>query len=390
MLVMVVLFALTVIIAAFAYSMSVEIKLAQINDYDDELEWMGRSGIELARYALAVKCPEQRDIDALNQFWAGGTSPCSNDVPQFSLKGFPLGRGTISVTITDMERKFDINLVANPKGPALEVMQKAMLECGVTDPSQSSKIIDSVMDWLSKTPDAHPNGAKDDYYNNLNPPYYCKSGPMDDINELLLVNGVTPEIFWGSNSTNHPPAPYENRGFNHMPGSTRSRFRNEANDVPNPVGLVELFNAFGGKLNINTADVKTLQLLPGIDAGTAQRIIEQRNGPDGIPGTEDDVPFHNVTELNSGLPGGLPPGRGAQQVGIANAPPAGLAAGGLAAYCDVRSYVFLVDVVAEINNVKRNFVGVISRSGQNANQITCVRFHSVDEPVAPGTSGEHP
>ena len=49
MLVMVVIFALSVIVAAFAYSMSVEMRLAQISDYDVELEWMGRSGIELAR-----------------------------------------------------------------------------------------------------------------------------------------------------------------------------------------------------------------------------------------------------------------------------------------------------------------------------------------------------
>ena len=110
LMVMCVIFALSVIVAAFAYSMTVEMRLAQITDYDVELEWMGRSGVELAEYALANKCPDQKDIDALNQFWAGGTAPCSNDIPQFSLKDVPLGHGKISVTITDMERKFDINL----------------------------------------------------------------------------------------------------------------------------------------------------------------------------------------------------------------------------------------------------------------------------------------
>ena len=84
-----VIFALTVIVAAFAYSMSIEMRLAQITDYDSELEWMGRSGVELARYALAMKCPDQKDIDSLNQFWAGGTLPCSNEVPQFSLRISP-------------------------------------------------------------------------------------------------------------------------------------------------------------------------------------------------------------------------------------------------------------------------------------------------------------
>jgi hypothetical protein len=204
------------------------------------------------------------------------------------------------------------------------------------------------------------------------------------MSELLLIQGVTPEIYWGSNSTNHPAAAYQQQGFNHTPRATKSRFQNEANEVPNPVGLVELFSPFGNKLNINTASAKTLQLLPGIDANTAQRIVEQRAGPDGVDGTEDDVPFHSVQELNSGLPGGglrpgMPPGGvappGAMPGGIPGAPQAGIAAGGLAAYCDVRSYVFEVHVEAEINGVKRHFVGVVSRGGQNASQIQCARFH---------------
>jgi general secretion pathway protein K len=395
MIVMVVIFALSVIVAAFAYSMSVEMRLAQITDYDVELQWMGRSGVELARYALAMKCPDQRDIDALNQFWAGGSSPCSNDVPQFSLTDFPLGSGKISVTITDMERKFDINLVANPSAPQLDILQKALAEAGVTDPTQAGIIMDSILDWVSPGPDARVNGAKDDWYNRLNPPYNCKKGQIQDISELLLIRGITPEIFWGSNSTNHPPAAYQKKAFDHTPGSTKSRFANEANDVPNPVGLVELFSPFGNKLNINTASAKTLQLLPGMDANTAQRIIEQRAGPDGMDGTEDDAPFHSVMELNSGLPGGAAPGMpltggiprggivpgGAQPPGAAmpggvpGAPAAGPAAARMAAYCDVRSYVFEVHVVAEINNVKRTFIGILSRPNANAGQVQCVRFY---------------
>jgi general secretion pathway protein K len=395
MLVMLVIFALSVIVAAFAYSMSVEMRLAQITDYDVELEWMGRSGVELARYALAMKCPDQQDIDALNQFWAGGSSPCSNDVPQFSLTDYPLGSGKISVTITDMERKFDINLLLNPAAPQMEILQKALAEAGVTDPTQAGTIIDSMIDWVSPAPDARINGAKDEWYGRLNPPYYCKRGPIDDISELLLIRGITPEIYWGSNSTNHPPAAYQKKAFDHTPGSTKSRFANEADNVPNPVGLVELFSPFGLRLNINTASAKTLQLLPGMDANTAQRIIEQRAGPDGMDGTEDDVPFHSVMELNSGLPGGpapgpVPPGMmprggivpggaqppgGAMPGGVPGAPMAGGAAARMATYCDVRSYVFEVHVVAEVNNVKRTFIGIVSRATQNSSQIQCVRFY---------------
>jgi general secretion pathway protein K len=381
MLVMVIIFALTVIIAAFAYSMKVEMRLAQVTDYNVQLEWMGRSGVELARYALSMKCAGQEGVDSLNQFWAGGTSPCSNDLPPISLKDFPLGNGKISVTITDMERKWDINVVADPKGPKLDVLQKAVMLAGATDPSASSTIVDSILDWVNPNTDSHFNGAETEYYSRLDPPYNCKNGPIDDLSELLLIKGVTPDIYWGANSTNHPVSPYQlagPTGFDHTPRKTKSRFSNEADKETNVVGLADLFSPMGAKLNINTASAATLQLLPGIDENTAARIIQMRAGPDGIDGTDDDAPFHSVGELNSGLPGGGGPGGlvgVAPPAGVPGAPAAGLQVAGLAAYCDVRSYVFEVHVAAEINGVKRNFTGIVSRSGPNASQVTCVRFY---------------
>ena len=31
----------------------------------------------------------------------------------------------------------------------------------------------------------------------LNPPYFCKNGHIDDMSELLLIKGITPDIYWG-------------------------------------------------------------------------------------------------------------------------------------------------------------------------------------------------
>jgi general secretion pathway protein K len=382
MLVMVVIFALTVIIAAFVISMKLEMRLAQVTDYDVQLEWMGRSGMELARYALSMKCAGQEGIDSLNQFWAGGTSPCSNDLPQISLKDFPLGQGKITVTITDMERKWDVNMLADARSPRTDVLQKAVQEAGAGDASTAGTVVDSILDWVNPSPDSHFNGAETDYYSRLVPPYNCKNGPIDDLSELLLIKGVTPDIYWGINSTNHPPSAYQQAGaagFDH----TMHKFKRFSNDREqqdtNTVGLVDLFSPMGGKLNINTASAAALALLPGIDQNAAARIVQMRAGPDGIDGTDDDAPFHSVGELNGGLPGGLPPPTGPGAVPPGGAPgalpAAGLQAAGLATYCDVRSYVFEVHVDAEINGVKRTYTGIVSRGGPNAGQVTCVRFH---------------
>jgi len=363
-LVMLTIIVLSVIVGSLAVSMSTEIRLARNTEYDSQMEWMGRSGIELARYAMANKCAEQKNIDALNQFWAGGTSPCSNDVENVPLKNVTLGPGHISVTIADMERKWDINMVANPRNPQKEILQKALAEVGVTDAEQSSTIIDSILDWINPNETAGFSGAKSDYYMHLNPPYYCKNGQIDDISELLLIKGITPEIYWGSNSTNHPVSAYQQHGGGafSQPTANQSGVGFHSSDQPQyPVGLVELFAAMGGKLNVNTASLKTLQLIPGIDEPTAARIIEQRAGPDGIDGTDDDAPMQNPGEINGG--------------NVQNGPQIGPAAQALQNYIDVRSYVFEVKVDAEINGYKRTFHGIISRGTGNSQQLQCVKFY---------------
>src|SRR5207247_5416817 len=79
--VMICIFVLTVLAAGFAYSMKVETKLARNANYETELLWLGRSGVEYARYILAeqFRCPMEPYI-ALNQIWADGAGgPCSTN-----------------------------------------------------------------------------------------------------------------------------------------------------------------------------------------------------------------------------------------------------------------------------------------------------------------------
>jgi hypothetical protein len=263
------------------------------------------------------------------------------------------------VTITDMERKWDINLVANPRNPQKEILQKALAEVGVTDAEQSSTIIDSILDWINPSESAGFSGAKSDYYLHLNPPYYCKNGQIDDISELLLIKGITPEIFWGSNSTNHPVSAYQQHGGGAFDQATMNRSGPgfHSGDLPQyPVGLVELFGAMGGPLNINTASLKTLQLIPGIDETTAARILEGRTGPDGVDGTDDDVPLQNTSELATFL------GTGSGTAALGN-------------YVGVRSLVFDVTVDAWINDYHRTFHGIVSRSGGGGQTLICTKFY---------------
>lgn len=65
-------------------------------------------------------------------------------------------------------------------------------------PNMTEEIANSIIDWMDPDSDARTGGAENDYYSGLSPPYRCKNGPIDSIDELLLVKGVTSDLLYGA------------------------------------------------------------------------------------------------------------------------------------------------------------------------------------------------
>ncbi len=64
-------------------------------------------------------------------------------------------------------------------------------------PGMTEEIADAILDWLDEDDEPREFGAEADYYNRLQPPYQPKNGPLDSVEELLLVRGITPELLFG-------------------------------------------------------------------------------------------------------------------------------------------------------------------------------------------------
>jgi hypothetical protein len=65
-------------------------------------------------------------------------------------------------------------------------------------PGMTYEIADSILDWLDEDSEPRENGAEDDYYAGLDPPYYTRNGLPDSLDELLLVSGITPKLLYGN------------------------------------------------------------------------------------------------------------------------------------------------------------------------------------------------
>ena len=334
--VMLVLMALAVLAGGFAFSMKVETRLAANQRSDSELQWLGRSGVELARFVLSESFRRRKPV-ALNQIWAGGPgdlSETNGPLMAVHLRDNRLGDGTFSVHIIDQERKANINRADRT------VLNRA-LEITGANATDTATFIDSLEDWIDLDDAPRLSGAESDYYLNQNPPYYAKNGPIDDITELLLVNGVTPELFWGPRAAAHLDQLYR--------PSSREGFDQAVLDLM-PVGLVDLCTAVSsGTININTASVQVLQLLPGVDEVIAQNIVQFRAGPDGMEGTEDDTPFQNLGMLSPATVPGINPElmKEVQRLRIA----------------DVRSITFQVIVDVQVGRVSRQYSALIGMRG---------------------------
>jgi general secretion pathway protein K len=76
--------------------------------------------------------------------------------------------------------------------------RKIVAACGVVDEEARDGIVDSVQDWIDKDSLHRLNGAEADYYEEQGLDYGCKNRKIDVVNELLLIKGITYNIYAGS------------------------------------------------------------------------------------------------------------------------------------------------------------------------------------------------
>jgi general secretion pathway protein K len=339
--VMLMVFAMAVIVGAFAYTMRVEGRLAVRTQSESELEWMGRSGVEMAKWVLSLsrQIPGEQTYDGLNQFWAGGPGPTNvveNVFEGVSLTDVPLGDGKISIEIVDMERKLNINSMAQRNPQLLELILQ-MCGAGAAD---SADLTSAIRDWID--PDDQPGmgaSAESDYYLGLDPPYVAKNGPVDDLSELLKVRGVTPGLYWGPRAGVSGQTGVDSTG-------RRTVVTDLGQSIAGTVGLQDVFCALSsGQVNINTAPFPVLVMACGGDENIARNIVEQRSGPDQVEGTFDDTPARSSGEI-------------ARLQGVPVMPNQGTP---LATF-STTSTTFEVRVQAELGPIRRRYTAVLRRA----------------------------
>lgn len=97
--------------------------------------------------------------------------------------------GAFRYRVLDEERKINLDTASR------EMLVRLLDAVGAPTGAERDVVADSILDWIDEDSLHRVNGAEDDHYRRLSPPYRAKNGPLDAIEELRLIRGVTPEIF---------------------------------------------------------------------------------------------------------------------------------------------------------------------------------------------------
>lgn len=129
-------------------------------------------------------------------------------------------------------------------------------------------VVGSIRDWIDEDDVPNPGGAETEYYASLPSPYACKNGPLETLEELARIKGVTPELYFGSwqegwDDFEDPSQPY--------PGAADSGVADES------VGLMDLLTVYGdGGINLNTASAPVLRAIPFLSDGAIEDILARQ------------------------------------------------------------------------------------------------------------------
>ncbi|MBU1565927.1 MAG: type II secretion system minor pseudopilin GspK [Proteobacteria bacterium] len=203
-----------------------------------QLKAIAGSAVQLG-YAFLQYDGGANSTDSFFDLWAAIKDEDLRDL-------FPTG--TAHLEIIDLSGRLQINSLVRQKGGggkkglsgrnrSLENETRAILlrlllsdSFAISNELQAQQLVDALVDWLDADDLESDYGAENSYYRSLDPPYGCKNGPVEYIEELLLVKGITPELLFGTATTK---------------------------------GLADYLTVFGdnGKININTASRLILKSL---------------------------------------------------------------------------------------------------------------------------------
>ena len=223
-----------------AFNSKVQLGLVQAENFRNSIQAtrIVRAGVE---GSIGLLKADDASFDSRRERWA------------LPLPSLPLLDGTLTVKIFDEDSKIPVNLLINANGVDVNRDVETRVRSLVARLGGSPDVVDALIDWIDTNSDVTGSaGAEDDYYSTKG--YRCKNGPLDTLDELLLVKGFDRDLV------------------------VNKKLKDFLTVAPTD-----------GKINVNTADIEVLQVVLGtkspslpqpLNESDIQDIVRYREGHD--------------------------------------------------------------------------------------------------------------
>ncbi len=215
----------------FAYSMSLELKASENRLAGLEAEQAIEGVARYLTYFLG-------HLDRPGQY-PDLTSYLHEEMVVEDARTWLIGRDPAAIT-TPTEPYF--SLVDESSKINLNTATRSMLEAL---PRMTPALASAIIDWRDSDSEVSSGGAEDETYQRMNPPYRCKNGRFESVEELRLISGMDLDVLYGEDlNQNGILDPNENDGETSLPLDNK--------DGKLDPGLVEYVTVWSQESNLGT------------------------------------------------------------------------------------------------------------------------------------------
>jgi general secretion pathway protein K len=142
----------------------------------------------------ALLLADKTNFDALTELWANTEMISLQSEAYFD-------NGSFKLAIQDEGGKIPVNNLVSGKDyntGIRDLFLRLLTTSFRMDERKAGELVDAIKDWIDADDEVTGSGAESTYYAGLPRPYKAKNAPIDCIEELLMVKGMTRELFYGT------------------------------------------------------------------------------------------------------------------------------------------------------------------------------------------------
>ncbi|MEM7008554.1 MAG: type II secretion system minor pseudopilin GspK [Thermodesulfobacteriota bacterium] len=200
-LVIIVVAILTIVVADLIYFTQIDREISTNTVDEVKARYIAKSGVHVA--AGTLKGQPLEDLSEIASTIAS-SSDYASGFWAINVPFFPVGEGTVSVTVVDERAKVNLNALVNESSNRVDQQVlaelKELFRFLEVEESKSERFIASLVNWIDRNMDGSQNdqdssGANTGFYSGQSNPYNIKDGPLDSVYEVRLIDGMDEEFF---------------------------------------------------------------------------------------------------------------------------------------------------------------------------------------------------